>query len=455
VRGRQLKHSITAIGVALLVAGGCSTTRTPVDPAAKAAVAAESKPLTPDVWPARWTEGLHPFVCVEPRKVELKIADQPGGKLDIDLITVRRAMQVGQGLVAFTVNWGEPKGKSRAWDEWESDEAIRGVHQFNFYAWDSRERPVWDLPKGRSESADDLVSFQRAANRASITARFRLVMPEGGAPRGTVLFVPPISAASLSLPVPKELVKHGWAVLTVDRLEVLQSTRSVMVIDVPWEKPKKATGPKVKPAEPPPNAAGRWMAEWIRGDMADMAYAFEAGLKFAERSEPVLADKPVVVLGTSLGAIFTPPVVQRLGDRVRSAVLIGGGANMLRIMAETDPDVFNIGLLYGEGDIRLNPERGKLWEESYLKANPLDPLHTAPILATIPTLMIHAKRDGIVPHQYGDLLWEKAGKPERWSYDAGHIWLFVTLGDRADEISDWIDAHTPGVSQPAESSKQR
>lgn len=432
-----------ALGLVLALGPGCATSRVPEDPEARRAAIDGAKPLPDSAWPPRWTEGLHPFVHVETRQVDLRVSGVEGGTVTIGIPAVRRALPVGEGLITFAVKPSELHAPEPRWDEWESEEAIRGVRQFNFYAWDQAERPVWDLPSGRSDSADDLVSLQRAANRASITARFRLLMPEERDPRGLILFVPPISAASLSLPVPRELLERGWAVLSVDRLEVLQVTRTVMVIDVPWVKPKRSRGPKLKPADPPASAAGRWMGEWIRGDMADMAYAFEAGLAFAERSEPVLKDRPVVVLGTSLGAIFSPPLIERLGQRVRGAVLIGGGANMLRIMAETDPEVFNIGLLYGEGDVRLNPERGKKWESSYLENNPLDPVHTAPVLARIPTLMIHAERDGLVPHRYGDLLWERAGKPERWTVNAGHIWLFLTLKDQSKRIADWIQTHVP------------
>lgn len=438
--------SVWACHLLILIAcflGGCGMSRLAADPAALEQARAGATPLPENAWPTRWTQGLHPFVYAEPYPVDLAAPGLPDGRAKFDMLNVRRAMPMGPGLIAFSVRPSSLASEPREWERWESEDAIRGTRVFTYYSWDERERPVWDLPQGRCEKPDEMVSFQRAANRASITARFRLLMPEQGEPKGVILFVPPISAATLSLPVPRELLTRGWAVLSVDRIEVLQSTRSAMVIDVPWVKPPKRTGPKPKPPEPPPTAAGRWMGEWIRGDMADMSYAYQTGLEFAERAEPVLKGVPVVVLGTSLGAIFTPPLVARLGDRVQAAVLIGGGANMLRIMAETDPDVFNIGLLVGEGDVRLTPERGKKWSEAYLANNPLDPVHTAPSLARIPTLMIHAERDGLVPHQYGDLLWERAGKPERWTVDSGHIWLFVTLKDRATQIADWIDQHVP------------
>lgn len=436
-----------ALAPLLLLGAGCAVTRTDPDAAAtQSARLAASAPVA-SAWPARWTEGLRACVIADLRG-PLAPAAASAKSTEAQSLAVRRIMPVGQGLIAFNVATSDAAPDFRDWEAWESEEALRGVHQFNYYSWDPRERPVWELPEGRSETQDDLISLQRAMNRASIAGKFRLIMPECAEPKGLVLFVPPISAAALSLPVPRELIRRGWAVLSVDRIEVLQFTRTATVIEVPWSPPPKVRKP-VKPQEPPPGAAGRWMGEWVRADMANMAYAFEAGLEFAQRAEPSLRAGPLVVVGASLGAIFTPPLIARLGDRVDGAVLIGGGANMLRIMADTDPDVFSIGLLVGEGDIRLNRKRGEAWEPEYLIQNPLDPVFTAPLLASIPTLMVHAKRDGLVPAKYGDLLWEKAGKPERWSLDSGHIYMFLTLSDQAREITDWIEDNVHAHVAPA------
>jgi hypothetical protein len=44
-----------------------------------------------------------------------------------------------------------------------------------------------------------------------------------------------------------------------------------------------------------------------------------------------------------------------------------------------------------------------------------------------------------VPARYGELLWERLGKPERWSWGYGHQLLFWRLDGYAERIGEWME----------------
>ena len=77
--------------------------------------------------------------------------------------------------------------------------------------------------------------------------------------------------------------------------------------------------------------------------------------------------------------------------------------------------------------------------EQYLQTPSRDSYFLAQHLPHDNTLIIHAKWDDVVPAQNGDLLYERAGKPERWIYPSGHLGLFATFEWHADDIAAWLD----------------
>src|SRR5690606_31232761 len=98
--------------------------------------------------------------------------------------------------------------------------------------------------------------------------------------------------------------------------------------------------------------------------------------------------------------------------------------------------------------------RGELDQLSaaYLEMSQLDPYHTALALRATPTLMLHAALDKIVPARCGRLLYERLGKPERWTFWIGHSLLFWRLPAYAGSIASWVDAatlHAPPPGAPA------
>src|SRR5690606_18867956 len=153
--------------------------------------------------------------------------------------------------------------------------------------------------------------------------------------------------------------------------------------------------------------------------------------------------------GCSAGAICGPTIAAGLGDRVQAVVLIGGGADILRI-SQTN-GVTNAGLAFGaldpiEGGYQPRKLTSKELDQlstQYLRMSRLDPHHTAPALCATPTLMLHATLDKIVPARCGRLLYERLGRPERWTFWLGHSLLFWRLPAYAGSVARWVDAAAP------------
>jgi fermentation-respiration switch protein FrsA (DUF1100 family) len=57
----------------------------------------------------------------------------------------------------------------------------------------------------------------------------------------------------------------------------------------------------------------------------------------------------------------------------------------------------------------------------------------------MPMLLIHGTRDLAVPAHLGDLLWERLGRPERWSEEAGHEEIFMRLPQQIERLVGWIE----------------
>ena len=118
-------------------------------------------------------------------------------------------------------------------------------------------------------------------------------------------------------------------------------------------------------------------------------------------------------------------------DDVDAVVLIAGGANMFEIVQEG-------AFTNWKFSVALTPYNDY---EEYLAIPSRDPYHLAPELP-LNTLIVHAKWDWVVPAANGDLLWERAGKPERWVFSGGHLGLFAVFDWYADDVVNWIEAHT-------------
>ncbi len=226
------------------------------------------------------------------------------------------------------------------------------------------------------------------------------------------------------------LLRRGWTVIDVDGATGLfRSPRGMFLID------------KEKGVEP----TARSVARAVDRRLAEWAYAAEAMFEYLDDRGGATPSKPAVLVGCSLGAIAAPTIVARLPDRFEAAVLIGGGANVLKITQRSSLTDAGLELLTTGGSLSSS-DRHELFDR-YLDASRLDPHHTAAAMGGIPVLVVHAIFDRIVPASTGRALYEQLDRPERWSFPVGHLGLFWLLPSQSARIAEWIGAQVP--SDPA------
>jgi hypothetical protein len=403
----------------LVVLTGCSLSRQPADLVARERVRAEAVVLP--AWPVFETSGL--------REVKLDIptdGDAPAGEsfMLAELLGFPIATPVGNGMVRENL---AIRGGPR-------DAALQT--ELDYFAWRPGNPPPAIL--GRSGAIPAVEA--PAARRALMTANFRqtfVVLPRDPEtePRGLCVHLASIRCTRQEFVVAGELASRGWTVL------LAHGSKSSVAGGVDYEEDvaaKKAEAVSMSPSE----AMAR-ICETSDQYQAEYADAAAAAVSYLRQRRAELAGLPVVVTGYSLGAIMTPTAVARIGADVQGVVMFVGGANMPGITVESSVVRDENGPV---SIVRRAPpeERERLIEEG-LRSVPLDGYHTAPLLASRPVLVIHASEDGMVPSKYGDLLWERAGRPERWARDTGHMMMFLMLADQAREIADWIDREVPGA----------
>lgn len=269
---------------------------------------------------------------------------------------------------------------------------------------------------------------------------FALYEPAGRQRRGIALVVPGMFGTPR--PVVDGLVNtlraHGWAVLRMLSHPSRFTERLELSVD---------------PASPESAAAAA--AVEFSDRAAEAAYAAEAAFEWIERERPALASGPRVAVGMSGGAMALPTIVAREPEKYDAAVLIAGGVNFLSIVCSSNYTdmIDSVRAVWSGGE--PNAAQRRAFEAAYLELASLDAFHTAPTLRGKPLLVLHAENDLAVPSRLGDELWERLGKPERWSYPLGHELLFMMLPTKYEEIADWLDAAAettaaiaPGAAQP-------
>ncbi len=187
--------------------------------------------------------------------------------------------------------------------------------------------------------------------------------------------------------------------------------------------------------------------------LSDRAYAMESLLAHLQAEQPELLVGPRVLVGMSAGAIALPTVAAKVGP-VDAAVLIGGGENVARILADsplfrqnieltrlhvdkTDPKNFVMSYVACTDTAKLHG-----FAERVLPKAKLDPHHTAAALSGTPVLMLHAQHDQIVPAASGEALYESLGRPERWRYRTGHLGLTLLTPWKIGGVLDWLAEQT-------------
>jgi hypothetical protein len=253
-----------------------------------------------------------------------------------------------------------------------------------------------------------------------------------GAARGVALVMPGL----FNTPEPviehavKTLQGRGWVVLRMMAQPSRFTERVTFRIDAERLEP----------------AASR-IADLMQDRAAECAFAVQAAFAHVLDTNPEYAALPRVAVGMSGGAMTLPTVVCREPAKYAAVVLIAGGADFLTIAMESNYR-FLVDAMTFEWAGARTPERVAQLQRLYRETAKLDSLHTASALRGKPVLMLHGTHDGAVPAHLGDELWERLGKPERWSEEAGHEELFMRLPQKAGRICDWIAEKTIPTPQP-------
>ncbi len=200
-------------------------------------------------------------------------------------------------------------------------------------------------------------------------------------------------------------------------------------------------------------------ASWVLGDDADIdplaasialelgdraaecAYAVDAVIATLEQERPMLKGAGRFGVGLSGGAMVLPTVVARNPTTWIAAVFIGGGVDFLDIGLRSNYTNWIDALRFRRSDGQpLDANQSARLVAAYRAQASLDSYHTIDALAGKPMLMIHGTGDMAVPADLGDLLWTRAGKPERWSFNAGHELLFLALPLHMNRLAAWVES---------------
>ncbi len=359
---------------------------------------------------------------------------------DVNLLMSRRRVRVGDGTVRFE---GEGPGSFVFAEDDAPPASINAAMYLKFVSGrevtvDRLGRPVDSGLAMRGERSEEasprarLIRIQRTwfayfNPRPAVTnppGRVTLVRPQGIAVVLPGIFGTPENVID---PLISTLRDRGWGVLFMlahpsrftehARFEVGDDTD----LDV----------------------AGSQIADMLTDRASECAYSVHGAMLYVRQTVPGAAEVPVSIVGLSGGAIVLSTVISRDPVMFQSAVTIAGGADFLGIALESAYTgwINAVRVVLKDGARKEDVARRLL--DIYHQHAALDSTRTFGVLSTMPTLMIHANHDRAVPARYGDLAWQLAGKPERWSIGMGHELLFMTLPWHVDRICDWIVDRTP------------
>ena len=187
----------------------------------------------------------------------------------------------------------------------------------------------------------------------------------------------------------------------------------------------------------------------IDNELVDETYAVALSLEQLMRGEPAFRDLPVVLVGSSLGAITLPACAARLATAPEpihpaAVVLVGGGAGVDRLLLDTSMGHYWLSQA-GIDIANANGEVDAATRAEVASETQLAPERCLWALDGVPALLVDGQFDAIVPRATADQLWALTGRPERWSYPVGHIGLFVLVGDdQWHRVADWIDQTARG-----------
>ncbi len=391
--------------------------------------------LPPDAWPPRLTENLDQVIKSTPRAITGLELDGtvPEDEIDPDILWASKrplarisSRKYGVGII----RWIEGRFGRGARFVSFSPMADRPTDQRVPYPVERTRRFYEAYAKENGPPQGLRITDEKTLALITEGTQIRLRTPGRGAdgspapkPVGLIVHMAGLGSIEYEQPLLDELEKRGWAVLRI------------MTPSVWWFEGKPI---RVETAADIVPTAER-LARTIDDLVAESAYAAEAALEYYGRRNPEVPQTPLVMIGCSAGALAAPAVVARMPDRFTSVVLIGPGANLLKLSQTSDLTNGGIKIEWPWQDDGGNGwERQRLYD-AYLAASRLDPYHAARTMLDKPVLLVDAALDTTVPVSGAELLWERLERPERWTLAGGHRLLFWRLKHHAAAIAGWIE----------------
>lgn len=251
-------------------------------------------------------------------------------------------------------------------------------------------------------------------------------------PAGIVLHLPGLAKTEYDRAIRDEMLRRGWVVIESQSWSSLSKTIRVVARE-----------------EDSGETAAAAIAQSLDELLARIAEEWASVLNDTLRNRTDLEDEPIVLMGYSAGAISGTTVASRLRDRLRAVVLVGGGVNITDISNRSSfASVIRIDVAARDSqsnrDFLTTPNPILLGRiaRRYLELSKLDPFHSAPTIAHLPTLVLHGERDTWVPADTGEQLWLQLNQPERWSLPFDHGYLFWRLPSLKEQVADWVEQAT-------------
>jgi dienelactone hydrolase len=252
-----------------------------------------------------------------------------------------------------------------------------------------------------------------------------------GAARGLVVLVPGLfgTPRSVTDSLVGVLTRRGWSVLRMmaHPSRFTERRQFELTSDDPGQVER----------------AGRDLAAELTDRAAECAYAVHAAVLYLRQQAPDLVRGPRVYVGLSAGAMVAPTVIALRPEDWSAAVLVGGGVDYLRTALESSYAGWVRAVSVRFTGSAATPAVRRALEEAYARHARLDSARLAPLLRSMPVLLIDAAGDTAVPAALATRLWELAGRPERWTSAGGHEWLFMVLPGRFERLLEWLDASVP------------
>jgi len=154
-----------------------------------------------------------------------------------------------------------------------------------------------------------------------------------------------------------------------------------------------------------------------------------------------LRNKPVILVGESMGALAGVGMASTGLVPHDAAVFIAGGGGYLDVARESSIRGFVL-----EGA----PLESEAFRTAFAEACDVDPLRAAPRLVGGPVVFVGAEADAIVPVPTQEALWQALGEPPRYLWSGGHLGLFLRGRETIAPILRAVAAEVAGRSRAAE-----